>query len=34
MIWEITQDTANEKLSLLNKIDETVKGYFPDYKKH
>jgi GH18 family chitinase len=33
MIWEITEDSKDEKLSLLNQISITTKEYFPDYKE-
>jgi GH18 family chitinase len=34
MIWEITQDTVNKKLSLLNLIDATIREYYPYYKNN
>jgi GH18 family chitinase len=33
MIWEITQDSQKEDLSLLNQINKKVIEYFPDFKK-
>jgi GH18 family chitinase len=33
MIWEITEDSKDDELSLLNQIYKTTIQYFPDYKE-
>jgi GH18 family chitinase len=33
MIWELTQDSKTEELSLLNQINKTILEYYPGFKK-